>query len=136
VKFFIGTAFSQSLKVSNVICGEFFPGTTGIPWDSSGWVISPTQRPVPTQHTQEKDIHAPTGFESRIPASEPPQTDAIESAVTVIGGSNLTLHNIRLSCRHHYFTARKTCAFIIILTLKSKIAIESVSTASTSVSAA
>jgi len=37
----------------------------------SGRVIRLTQRPVQnTQHSQEKDIHAPARFEHTIPASE------------------------------------------------------------------
>jgi len=44
--------------------------------DSSGRVISPSQRPLPhnTQHSQETDIHVPVGFEPTIPANERPQT--------------------------------------------------------------
>jgi len=50
-------------------------------------VISPTQRPLPdsTQHSQETDIHAPTGFEPTIPASERPQTHALDCTATVVG---------------------------------------------------
>jgi hypothetical protein len=42
--------------------------------DSSGRVISRTQRPVPdnTQQTQETDSHAPVGFQPAIPTSERP----------------------------------------------------------------
>ena len=46
--------------------------------NASGRVISPTQRPLPnsTQHSQEKDIAEPAGFEPTIPAIERPQTRA------------------------------------------------------------
>ena len=42
-------------------------------WDSSGRVISPTQRPLPdnTKLSQETDIHPPAGFEPEIPANDP-----------------------------------------------------------------
>ena len=42
-------------------------------WDSSGWVISPTQRPLPdnTQLSQETDIHAPCGIRIRNPNKRP-----------------------------------------------------------------
>ena len=42
-------------------------------------MIGPAQRPLPdnTQHSQEKDGHAPVGFETAIPASERPQTQAL-----------------------------------------------------------
>jgi hypothetical protein len=41
-------------------------------YDSSGRVISPSQRPLPNnkQHSQETDIHTPVGIEPAIPASE------------------------------------------------------------------
>jgi hypothetical protein len=38
-----------------------------------------------TQHSQETDIHAPAGFEPAIPASEEPQTQALDRAATGIG---------------------------------------------------
>jgi hypothetical protein len=43
-------------------------------------VNSPTQRSLPdnTQHSKETDIHAPAGFEPTIPASERPQTHALD----------------------------------------------------------
>jgi hypothetical protein len=47
--------------------------------DSSGRVISSSQRPLPdkTQHSQQKNIHAPrVGFEPTISAGERPQTYA------------------------------------------------------------
>jgi hypothetical protein len=50
-------------------------------------VISPTQRLLPdnTQHSQQTDIHAPAGFEPTIPASERPQTHALDRTATGIG---------------------------------------------------
>jgi len=55
--------------------------------DSSGRVISPSQRPLPhnTQHSQETDTHVPVGFEPTIPASERPQTYALDRAATGTG---------------------------------------------------
>ena len=57
-------------------------------YDSSGRVISPSQRPLPdnTQNSQETDIHAPVGFEPIIPAGERPQTYALDRAATGTGG--------------------------------------------------
>jgi len=39
-------------------------------YDSSGRVTSPTQRPLPdnTQHSQETDIHTPSGIRTHIPS--------------------------------------------------------------------
>jgi hypothetical protein len=50
-------------------------------------VIGSSQRPLPdnTQHLQETDIHAPAGFEPTIPASERPQTYALDGAATGFG---------------------------------------------------
>jgi hypothetical protein len=50
-------------------------------------VINLTQRPLPdnTQHSKETDIHAPAGFEPAIPASEQPQTKALDGTTTGIG---------------------------------------------------
>jgi len=54
--------------------------------DSSGRVISPTQRPLPdnTQHSQQTSM-PPEGFEPTIPASERPQTHALDRAASGIG---------------------------------------------------
>jgi len=50
-------------------------------------MISPTQKSLPdnTQQSQETEIHAPAGFEPTVPASERPQTDALEGMATGIG---------------------------------------------------
>ena len=55
--------------------------------DSSGQVISPTQRPPPdnTQHSKETYVYAPAGFKPAIPASERPQTHVLDHAATGIG---------------------------------------------------
>jgi hypothetical protein len=44
--------------------------TPHIRYDSSGRVISPTQRPLPdnTQHSQERDIHTPGGIRTHNPS--------------------------------------------------------------------
>jgi hypothetical protein len=54
--------------------------------DSSGGVISPTQRFLPdnTLQSQETNIHAPLGFEPTYPTSERPQTHTLDRAATVI----------------------------------------------------
>ena len=64
--------------------------------DSSGRVISPSQRPSPdnTQHSQQTDIYAPTGFEPTISASVRLQTHALDSADTENG--TLGLHCINI----------------------------------------
>jgi hypothetical protein len=54
--------------------------------DSSGRVISSSQRPLPdnTQHSHETDIHALVGLEPTIPASERLQTHALDRVATGI----------------------------------------------------
>jgi len=55
--------------------------------DSSGRVISSSQRPLPdkTQHSQQTDIHTPVEFEPTISAGERPQTYALDLAATGTG---------------------------------------------------
>jgi len=57
----------------------------------SGRVINPTQKPLPdnTQHSQQTDFHDPGGFRSTIPATELPQTHAIDRAATGTGRNML-----------------------------------------------
>jgi hypothetical protein len=43
-----------------------------------------------TQHSQDTDILTPAGFEPTIPASEQPQTHALDRAVTGFGGYPLS----------------------------------------------
>jgi hypothetical protein len=59
-------------------------------WDSYGQVIGPTKRPLPdnTQHSQDTDIYVPAGFKPAIPASERPQTHALDRAATGIDLNN------------------------------------------------
>jgi hypothetical protein len=57
------------------------PHSVGLLWTSDN-----------TQHSQETDIHAPVGFELIIPASERPQTHALDRAATWI--SNYILLDI------------------------------------------
>jgi hypothetical protein len=54
--------------------------------------LDETQRLLPdnTQHSQQRDIHAPVGFEPAIPASERPQTHVLHRAA--IGISLLQWH--------------------------------------------
>ena len=55
--------------------------------DSSGRVISSSQRPLPdnTRHSQQTNIHAPVGFEPKISAGERPQTYTLDGAATGSG---------------------------------------------------
>jgi hypothetical protein len=56
-------------------------------WDSSGRVISSSQRPLPdnTQHSQETNSTPSVGIEPTIPASEQVLTHLLDHAVTGIG---------------------------------------------------
>ena len=58
-------------------------------YDSPGRVISLSQRPLAenTQHSQQTETHAyaPAGFEPAIPASDRPQTHALDRADTRMG---------------------------------------------------
>ena len=51
-------------------------------------VISSSQRPLP-DNTQQKNIHAPVGFEPTFSAGERSQTCALDYAATLTGGSHL-----------------------------------------------
>jgi hypothetical protein len=54
--------------------------------DSSGRVISPTQRPLTTHNTHNTQTSIPSAlFEPAVPASERPQTHALDRAATEIG---------------------------------------------------
>jgi hypothetical protein len=55
-------------------------------WDSSGRVISPTQRPLPdnTQHSQETDIRARGGIRTRNPSKRGHRSRHYNSYVTLI----------------------------------------------------
>jgi len=70
--------------------------TPHVQYDSSGWVISPTQRPPPdnTQHNRQTSM-ALEGFEPTIPASERPQTYALDRAAIGIGPLFYTLCSYR-----------------------------------------
>jgi hypothetical protein len=78
-------------------------------YDSSGRVISPKNRPLPdnTQHSQEKDIHAPRGTRTDDP-SERPQTHALARAATGIGR---LLHYVG-----RYFKQHPSCALVDLIT--------------------
>ena len=56
-------------------------------WDSSGRVISSSQRPLPdnTQHNNRPTSMPPVGFEPTISAGERPQTYALDRAATGTG---------------------------------------------------
>jgi hypothetical protein len=55
----------------------------GTPLDE--WSARQRLLPDNTQHSQETDIHAPERFELAIPASEQPQTHALDHMATGIG---------------------------------------------------
>jgi hypothetical protein len=59
-------------------------------------VINPTQRPLSdnTQYSQQTDVHALAAFETAAPASERPQTDALDRAATGIGSEKLRIIKI------------------------------------------
>jgi len=85
-------------------------------WDSSGRVISSSQRSLPdnTQHPQQTNIHAPAGFEPAIPASERPQTYALDRATTGTGNMFilLQLYNI-------YMVVMDSFYFLIVFSAKA-----------------
>jgi len=58
-------------------------------YDSSGRVISSSQRPLPdnTQHSQQTNIHTPVGFEPTISSGGRPQTYALDRAATGTGNA-------------------------------------------------
>jgi hypothetical protein len=66
------------------------PHSLGLPWTSD----EPVAETSTWQHSQETDIHTPpVGFEPTIPASERPQTHALERAATGIGRLIHRLYN-------------------------------------------
>ena len=78
--------------------------------DSSGWVISHTQRPLPDklQYSKQTDIHAlPAGFEPTISAGERPQTYALDCAANGIDMQHLYLTQTRCSSRSFIFQFAK-----------------------------
>ena len=73
--------------------------------DSTGRVISPKHRPLPTTHsTHKRQISmAPAGFEPAIPASERSQSHALNGAATSIGRwmplwNNKLCNDIHIEC--------------------------------------
>ena len=73
--------------------------------------MSLTQRPLPdnTQHSQETDIHAPGRIRTHSPASERPQTHALDRAATGIGDVNYYEGNFgHLHCQNSHVTAAIT----------------------------
>jgi len=53
--------------------------------DSSGRVISPLHRPPTVQHTKRQTSMVPAGFQPTTPATERPETHALNGAATEIG---------------------------------------------------
>jgi hypothetical protein len=71
------------LIVKASLSDSYTRNSVGLLWTSD----QPFQRSLPddTQQAQETHIHAPAGFEPAIPASDQPQTDDLDRAVTGIG---------------------------------------------------
>jgi hypothetical protein len=76
------------------------------------------QRPLPdnTQHSQETDIHASDGFEPEIPASERPQTHALDRAAVsgIIDHNNAGYKNTQFEYmdvqkREKFIDVRRLC---------------------------
>jgi hypothetical protein len=68
-------------------------------YDSSGQVISPTQRPQPdnTQHSQETLISS-VGFESAVSNKQATTTHALDRASTGIGNNNIRSDKTKNGC--------------------------------------
>jgi hypothetical protein len=66
--------------------------------DSSGRVISASQRPVPDKNNNQKRQTSvlPAGFEPTVPASEQLQTHALDRAATGIGYDNHTKYKYNM----------------------------------------
>ena len=64
-------------------------------YDSSGRMISPSQRPLTdnSQHPQQPNIHAPVGFETTISVGERPQTYTLDLAAAGTGQGNFKEKN-------------------------------------------
>ena len=62
--------------------------------DSSGRVISSSQRPLPdnTRHSQQTNIHAPVGFEPTVSVGERPQNYPLDRAATGTGNKINQMH--------------------------------------------
>ena len=73
-------------------------------YDSSGWVIGPSQRPLHDnkQYSQKTEIHVPAGFEPTIAVSERPQTQPLKyaaaGAFTFVVKGNAVLR-IAIACQ-------------------------------------
>jgi len=72
-------SYRRSVVDLNLLCGAYLY--------SSGRGIGPSQRHLlyNIQHSQETNIHAPAGFEHAIPASDRPQTPALNRGATGFG---------------------------------------------------
>jgi len=96
-------------------------------WNSSGWVISASQRPLPnkTQHSQRTSL-PPAGFELTISARERPQTYDLGRVAT--GTGCVYIYNIYIYIYVYYIfyvTTTRTCSCwqtnkIILFVLEKK----------------
>ena len=89
--------------------------------DSSGRVISSSQRPVPdnTQHSQQTNIHAPGGIRTQTSAGERPQTYALDRAATGTGFLCNTVCKIYIIHRNNSISASLFNAFKFIFRRRS-----------------
>jgi len=85
--FFFGTTAHRGPGPPHSLSSRSHATTHHCQYNSSGWVISSSQRPLSdnTQQSQETNIHAPVGFEPTISAGERPQTYVLDRAATGIG---------------------------------------------------
>jgi len=69
-KFFSMSQSPRWVKASSISWLHHHTQTHHIRYDSSGWVISPSQRPLSenTQHSQETDFHAPVWIQNHNPS--------------------------------------------------------------------
>ena len=89
------------------------PRTHHSRYDSSGRVMSSSQRPLPnnTQHSQQTNIHAPMGFEPTISAGERPELNPICHLLALLGAHHF-LHNSRIRVKS--LTLRLLMSYIYI----------------------
>jgi len=79
--FLVQHLFTYLLQVQNVTVSPDHTQTHQTRQDSSGQMLSPTQRPLTTHNTHSRQTSMPpAGFEPGIQASERPQTNALDRA--------------------------------------------------------
>ena len=93
-------------------------------YDSSGRVISSSQRPLPdkTQHSQQTNFMTPVGFEPTISAGERPQTYALDRAAP--GNGNFYFSNIYIYIYIYIYYSQNEYIIPNYLTIRIKIFFE------------